>query len=32
MGVFGTPTLVFPGAEPAYLKLSDNSQLDGERG
>lgn len=22
-GVFGTPTLVFPGAEPAYLKLSE---------
>lgn len=23
VGVFGTPTFVFPGAEPAYLKLSD---------
>lgn len=22
LGVFGTPTLVFPGAEPVYLKLS----------
>lgn len=26
VGVFGTPTLVFPGAEPAYLKLSDLPQ------
>ena len=27
MGIFGTPTFVFPGAEPAYLKLSRLPEL-----